>query len=446
MRAQASSYARPGSAPLADVDRRDDLDRAAQVVEHHDRVGDGEAELGQAQVVGLRARAAARSCARCRSPASRPRRRRSAAARAAPPASASPGSRRGSAAARRPSTRSATRKPPSSAGCSTSTDAAARAHHGARPHAREAVRRPLVAADHALEQERVRSAPELRVRGHRRVGVRQDLPIDERQPPPAGQVEKPGAIRDESHEPDTIAFRASTTRICGLNHARRARSRRLSWCANNRRPLPPPTCLSKQHPRQERSPAASSPGRCGTASCCGRSRSCWRSRRPGGRRTFIGTCAARSRSCCRARRPASSPSTSSATGWPGLQYLGVLVDVGSPDRLAAGESFLDDLAARVRAYPQTEVSDVRTGFATERAFVENHARRAAGPGGSEDDPPAHRGPPALGVRQGDGHAARRQGAGAAARLLGHREEVLDRAGRVRPGGDAASPARSWASR
>ena len=57
----------------------------------------------------------------------------------------------------------------------------------------------------------------------------------------------------------------------------------------------------------------------------------------------------------------------------GLQYLGVLVDVGSPDRLAAGEKFLDDLAARVRAYPQTDVSDVRTGFATERAFVENHA-------------------------------------------------------------------------
>ena len=57
----------------------------------------------------------------------------------------------------------------------------------------------------------------------------------------------------------------------------------------------------------------------------------------------------------------------------GLQYLGVLVEVGSPDRLAAGERFLDDLAVRVQQYPGTEVSDVRTGFATERAFVENHA-------------------------------------------------------------------------
>jgi predicted exporter len=57
----------------------------------------------------------------------------------------------------------------------------------------------------------------------------------------------------------------------------------------------------------------------------------------------------------------------------GLQYLGVIVDVGSPRNLAAGERFLDDLAARVRRYPKSEVSDVRTGFAAEKAFVEAHA-------------------------------------------------------------------------
>ncbi|HVV49080.1 MAG TPA: MMPL family transporter [Polyangia bacterium] len=57
----------------------------------------------------------------------------------------------------------------------------------------------------------------------------------------------------------------------------------------------------------------------------------------------------------------------------GLQYLGVIVDVGAPDRLEAGERFLSDLAARVRAYPKSEVSDVRVGFAAERAFVEKHA-------------------------------------------------------------------------
>jgi len=57
----------------------------------------------------------------------------------------------------------------------------------------------------------------------------------------------------------------------------------------------------------------------------------------------------------------------------GLQYLGVMVDVGRPDNLAAGERLLDDLAARVRQYPRSEVSDVRTGYAAERAFVEAHA-------------------------------------------------------------------------
>ncbi len=57
----------------------------------------------------------------------------------------------------------------------------------------------------------------------------------------------------------------------------------------------------------------------------------------------------------------------------GLQYLGVMVDVGSPRNLPAGERLLDDLAARVRQYPKSEVSDVRVGFAAEKAFVEAHA-------------------------------------------------------------------------
>ncbi len=57
----------------------------------------------------------------------------------------------------------------------------------------------------------------------------------------------------------------------------------------------------------------------------------------------------------------------------GLQYLGVMVDVGRPENVPAGERLLDDLAARVRRYPRSEVSDVRTGYAAERAFVEAHA-------------------------------------------------------------------------
>jgi len=58
---------------------------------------------------------------------------------------------------------------------------------------------------------------------------------------------------------------------------------------------------------------------------------------------------------------------------PGLQYLGVVVDTGTPENLAAGERLLDDLAARIRAYPPGEVREVRTGSQAERKFVEAHA-------------------------------------------------------------------------
>lgn len=57
---------------------------------------------------------------------------------------------------------------------------------------------------------------------------------------------------------------------------------------------------------------------------------------------------------------------------PGLQFLGVLVDVGSAARLAAGERFLDDLAARVQKYPPDLVRRVRVGYAAERDFIEEH--------------------------------------------------------------------------
>jgi predicted RND superfamily exporter protein len=58
---------------------------------------------------------------------------------------------------------------------------------------------------------------------------------------------------------------------------------------------------------------------------------------------------------------------------PGLQYLGVVVDTGSPANLPAAERFLDDLAARIRAYPPEMVRQVRTGSEAERKFVEDHA-------------------------------------------------------------------------
>ncbi len=58
---------------------------------------------------------------------------------------------------------------------------------------------------------------------------------------------------------------------------------------------------------------------------------------------------------------------------PGLQHLGVLVDAGDERNLPAAERLIDDLAARVRAYPPELVSAVRTGQSEERKFLEAHA-------------------------------------------------------------------------
>ncbi|MGD0530356.1 MAG: MMPL family transporter, partial [Polyangiaceae bacterium] len=57
----------------------------------------------------------------------------------------------------------------------------------------------------------------------------------------------------------------------------------------------------------------------------------------------------------------------------GLQHLGVVVDTGTAENLPAGERFIDDLAARVRAYPPGMVRAARTGDAAERRFLEDHA-------------------------------------------------------------------------
>jgi predicted RND superfamily exporter protein len=58
---------------------------------------------------------------------------------------------------------------------------------------------------------------------------------------------------------------------------------------------------------------------------------------------------------------------------PGLKYLGVVVDTGAPENIAAGERFVDDLAARVRTYPPNLVRRVRTGSAEEKRFLEENA-------------------------------------------------------------------------
>jgi len=58
---------------------------------------------------------------------------------------------------------------------------------------------------------------------------------------------------------------------------------------------------------------------------------------------------------------------------PGVRYLGVLVDTGKAENLAAGERLVDDLAERVRKYPKDLVAFVRTGVQTESAFLKANA-------------------------------------------------------------------------
>ncbi|HSO31243.1 MAG TPA: MMPL family transporter [Labilithrix sp.] len=58
---------------------------------------------------------------------------------------------------------------------------------------------------------------------------------------------------------------------------------------------------------------------------------------------------------------------------PGLQYLGVVVDVGDAARLPQGERLIDDLAARIRSYPPELARAVRVGTREEREFLETHA-------------------------------------------------------------------------
>ena len=58
---------------------------------------------------------------------------------------------------------------------------------------------------------------------------------------------------------------------------------------------------------------------------------------------------------------------------PGLLYLGVVVDVGDPKNMPAGEKLVDDLAAKIRAYPPEIARKVRTGVTEERAFLSRNA-------------------------------------------------------------------------
>jgi predicted RND superfamily exporter protein len=57
----------------------------------------------------------------------------------------------------------------------------------------------------------------------------------------------------------------------------------------------------------------------------------------------------------------------------GLQYLGVVVDMGDPANAEGSRRFVDDLAARIRSYPPELARAVYTGEQAERDFLEGHA-------------------------------------------------------------------------
>src|SRR5277367_1781546 len=58
---------------------------------------------------------------------------------------------------------------------------------------------------------------------------------------------------------------------------------------------------------------------------------------------------------------------------PGLHFLGVVAEVKDVEDLPKAEQFLDDLAARIRAYPPLLVKEVRSSDSLERSFLESHA-------------------------------------------------------------------------
>jgi predicted RND superfamily exporter protein len=58
---------------------------------------------------------------------------------------------------------------------------------------------------------------------------------------------------------------------------------------------------------------------------------------------------------------------------PGLKFLGVVIETGDAEELPAAERLLDDLMARIKAYPVELVRDVRDSNSEEKAFLEKHA-------------------------------------------------------------------------
>ena len=348
--------------------RRDHLQRLAQVVEDEDACRSRHADLGRPSArLGAGAARSAHGVVASQPTAPPKKRGRP----GGMPAPASPGSRRRSGAARRPapSRRCAARRWARRAGSRRSNRGRGRRPVGARqrscrrPTCRRRRRSPAGKSKARAPAWRMR-IPGCRCRRRPR-GTRM----------PAGRV---GPGRGNQHDPGRNARAGHHTTPGGSPRTEAAKRGKRRGFGYHRRPgwrAPgPPSCITTiPHRHLDPARVGSSPGHCGTGPCSGWSRSCWRC--PAAWRTV--RLYEHLRSDVEELLPRDAPSVV-AIGelrrrMAGLQYLGVMVDVGRPENLPAGERLLDDLAARVRQYPKTEVSDVRVGFAAEKTFVEAHA-------------------------------------------------------------------------
>jgi hypothetical protein len=81
--------------------------------------------------------------------------------------------------------------------------------------------------------------------------------------------------------------------------------------------------------------------------------------------------------------PRSAPSVKSLAmlrqRLPSLRYLGVVIDTGDSKNVDAAHRFVDDLAARVQAYPSELVGLVKKDLHVEREFLETHALKLVDP-------------------------------------------------------------------
>ena len=81
--------------------------------------------------------------------------------------------------------------------------------------------------------------------------------------------------------------------------------------------------------------------------------------------------------------PTSAPSVRALTTlrsrMPGLRHLGIVIDTGGPQNVPAANRLVDDLAKRIRGYPEELVGAVRGDVKAERRFAETYVLQLMDP-------------------------------------------------------------------